>query len=425
MPVPQLSPNEAIEEPAWRPSGQPEGPREPIFLSPVYQTLETNIPKELMRFSDKPFPPDAQLFPKHETVLKYLKEYAEEVMDFIQFETQVLDIRPSEANSSAWSVTSRSLINGTQRTDNYDAVVVATGHYNVPYVPDIHGIAAWDKRYPGIISHSKFFDTPEAFRDKKVVVVGNSASGLDIGAQISTVCKGKLLASQRSESFFGSSQSARKRDCPEIVAFLPPGEFDRGVRFADGTTEEEIDAIVFCTGYFYAYPFLSSVEPPVVTDGTRARNVYQQLFYIDNPTLVFPVLPQRIIPFPMSENQAAVFARVWSGRLRLPSRAEMKAWEDRTLADKGEGRKFHLMPFPMDADYLNFLYNWAAQAEIRQGLANDGMGKVGTRWGERERWWRRLFPEIRRAFMEKGEQRSEIKSLSQLGFDFEQRQPSN
>jgi cation diffusion facilitator CzcD-associated flavoprotein CzcO len=416
--VPHVNPHEPVEKPSW--TRQPGGNSEAVFVSPLYDRLETNIPKELMRFADKPFPAEAQLFPKHKSVKQYLEEYAEEVKTLIQFETQVVNVKLRDPELSTWDLTTANLHTSVETTRTYDAVVVASGHFTVPYLPDIQGIETWDKTYPGIISHSKFYDTPETFRDKKVVVVGNSASGLDIGAQINQVSKGNILVSQRSESYLAASAPGDKIICPEIVEFLSPGTHNRAIRFADGRVEDEIDAVVFCTGYFYSYPFLSSLNPAVVTHGWRTRNVYQQLFYIDHPTLVFPVLSQRVIPFPIAENQAAVFARVWSARLKLPSKDDMHTAEEVEVKTKGDGKAFHLMPFPMDADYLNFLYNWAAKAEQRPALDHDGQGKIGTYWGERERWMRAHFPDIRRAFVQKGAQRSEIRTLVEVGFDFDQ-----
>ncbi|GAQ08930.1 thiol-specific monooxygenase [Aspergillus lentulus] len=418
--VPQLNPDGPLEEPIWYRSGETEKTRQLIFTSPIYSTLDTNIPKELMAYSDKPFPADCQVLPKHSTVKKYLEEYAEDVKDLIQFETQVLDVRLEEPTKKAWALTTRNLRTGAEQTGTYDAVVVASGHFDVPYLPDIKGIEPWNKKYPGVISHSKYFDAPEQFRDKKVVVVGSSASAVDIGAQINRVSEGKVLVSQRTESYLTPSTPADKSYFPEIVEFLPPDSHQRAVRFADGRVEMDIDAIVFCTGYLYSFPFLSSLNPPVIGDGRRTLNTYQHLFYIYNPTLVFPVLPQRVIPFPLSENQAAVYARVWSGRLTLPSIAEMKQWEESTVATKGDVTKFHLMHFPLDADYMNFLHDWADMAETRQGLANNGHGKHCNYWGMKQRWMRQKFPEIRRAFVEKGEERRNIKSVAELGFDYDE-----
>ncbi|KAJ5381460.1 uncharacterized protein N7496_003888 [Penicillium cataractarum] len=415
--VPQLDPYEPAEKPTW--IKEADGSSGAVFVSPLYDRLETNIPKELMRFSDQPFPRDAQLFPKHHTVKQYLEDYAEATKSHIHFETQVLDVKLSDPKLSTWDVTTKDLHKGQDTTQTYDAVVVASGHFTVPYLPDIPGIGNWDQSYPETISHSKFYDTPEPFAGKKVVVVGNSASGLDIGAQINTVSAGPIIASQRSESYLAASAPSDKIICPEIAEFLSPTKYNRGLRFANGHIEENVDAVVFCTGYFYSFPFLSSLNPAVITHGWRAMHVYQQLFYSEHPTLVFPVLAQRVIPFPMAENQAAVFSRVWSQRLELPSKAEMQAWEDTQVANKGDGKQFHLLPFPMDADYLNFMYTWAASAKPRPGLSNGGHGKQGVFWGERERWMRALFPDIRRAFVQRGDRRASVRTLEELGFIFD------
>ncbi|KAJ5947592.1 hypothetical protein N7466_000607 [Penicillium verhagenii] len=415
--VPHLNPHEPVEKPIW--INQSEGARKPIFVSPVYEKLETNIPKELMQYSDHAFPEDSQLFPEHETVKQYLEAYAEDTKSHIQFETQVNGVKLENEELSTWALTATKLQTGTEATYIYDAVVVASGHFNVPYVPDIPGIEVWDKAYAGAVSHSKLYDSPEVFRERKVVVVGSSASGLDIAAQINEVSKEKVIVSQKSESYLAASAPSDKIIRPQIVEFMSPKIHDRGLRFADGHIEDKIDAVVFCTGYLYSFPFLSSLEPAVITDGWRTKNVYRQLFYINHPTLAFPVLSQRVVPFVTAENQAAVFSRVWSGRLHLPEQEHMKASENSEVTQKGDGKAFHVMPFPMDVDYLNLLHNWATSAKARPGLEESGRGKLGKHWGDRERWMRALFPEIRRAFVQIGEQRSKIKTLEALGFDFE------
>jgi len=65
-----------------------------------------------------------------------------------------------------WSVTTSDLPSLEENIREYDAVIVASGHYTVPFIPDITGIREWDKQNPGCISHSKFFRRPEDFKDK-------------------------------------------------------------------------------------------------------------------------------------------------------------------------------------------------------------------------------------------------------------------
>jgi cation diffusion facilitator CzcD-associated flavoprotein CzcO len=389
----------------------------PTFLSPVYEKLETNIPRGLMGFQDLDWPSESQLFPKHETVLEYIKDYAADVKDLIQYSTQATDVSPVNSSpSGAWNVTTRNLHTNEKQLSVYDAVIIANGHFIVPYVPAIPGIEAWNKAYPGLITHSKYYRRPEEFTGKKVIVVGNSASGVDISSQIIPFCSPPLLWSVQSSSMFSPPPSSFKREFPPISRFLPG---IRGVEFADGTVEEEIDAIVFATGYFYSLPFLEKVEPKLIEDGTHVEHTYQHIFYAPNPTLSLLALNQKVIPFPIAEAQAAVVARVYSGRLPLPSLSNMQDWERKTKEETGSKRNFHVTAFPKDGNYINELGRWAEEATLNDHLENGGRGKVGPKWGEWEFWCRENLPAIKRAFGERGEERFSIRKLEELGFDYE------
>jgi len=401
-------------------------PTEPFglaFETPLYDNLETNIPHFLMQYSDKAFPADAPLFPSCEMVLRYIEEYAEGVRHLIRFQTQVVDVRLCDgdsAESDKWSVTTRDLQSGKMNVGIYDAVMVANGHYTVPHVPDIKGVKEWNIAYPGAIIHSKAYRNPQSFRDKKVLLVGNSASGVDIGVQIGRECK-LLLLSSRSESQFGQTTVNWKEDVPEVLEFLQAETYDRAVRLKDGRIEEGIDAVVFCTGYFFSLPFLESLKPQIVTDGLRVRDTYQHMFYIEHPTLAFPVLNCRIIPFTLAENQCAVIARIWSGRLSLPSKDEMRKWEQDQINQQGGGRKFHVLKFPLDAEMLHMLYEWAQSAKKIKHLENNGTGKMGKFWDKRESWMRSKLPEIKKAYAERGFRRFNIRSAEELGFAYEEK----
>ena len=162
--VPRTDPHEPLERPLWR---ECNGEKEPIFVSPMYNALETNIPQTLMQFSDLDFPQGTQLFPPREVVLMYLEKYAEDIRHLIRFYTQVVDVR-SQTNGGhlSWLVKTQNILTSIIEESTYDAVVIASGHYNVPYIPDIPGVQAWDRIYPGSVTHSKFYRSPDDFKDK-------------------------------------------------------------------------------------------------------------------------------------------------------------------------------------------------------------------------------------------------------------------
>ena len=374
-----------------------------------------------MAYSDKAFPHGISLFPEHGMVLHYLKEYAQEIKNLISFETQVKDIRLCDENNAShdlWRVTTKNLKSQQTTSSVYDAVVVASGHYTVPHIPDVPGLSEWDKAYPGTIIHSKAYRHAESYSNKKVLVIGNSASGIDIAAQIGKFCQRPLLLSSRSESPFQKGKEAWRQDVPEVLHFYGPKKQNRAVHFANGRIEEHIDVVVFATGYFFSFPFLSGLASPTVTDGFRTQDVYEHFLHIDHPTLFFPALNLKIIPFPLAENQASVIARIWSGRLPMPSEAKMRQWEKETIQERGSGKGFHVLKFPLDAQYLNHLYSWAESAEKLEGLDNEGMGKLGTYWDDKDIWIRSRFPAIKKAYADRGDERFKIRTVEELGFEY-------
>ncbi|KAJ5162256.1 Flavin monooxygenase FMO [Penicillium capsulatum] len=402
--------------PRTKPSKTPREPLESVFASPIYDSLETNIPNSMMQFCDAPFPVGAALFPAHSVVRDYLHEYAEELRPFIQFQSLVVDITLQKHARPEWTVTWRDLKTGRTSSGKFDALVVANGHHNDPYIPDLPGMVEWDRAYPGSIVHSASYRRAETFANKKVIVIGHSASGIDIAAQIATVSQHPLLISEKSPTTLSPEKAGTAKSVPEIRLVDPQRS---RVQFVDGHEECNVDAIVFCTGYHFSLPFLSSLHNPIVTDGVRPHHLYRHMLYIPEPSLALVGLPQRIVPFPFSQAQGAWIARLFSGRLAFPSEQEMEEWILNWEARHGEGRSLNTLAFPLDAEYINALHDLSSQAVCREGLANGGQGKQPPFWGDKEKWTRERFPLIKKASQALGSRRSQVKTLAELGFDFE------
>ena len=419
--IPQTNPGKGQQKPIWKPkapesvanhrangtsmtNGSNDPELEPSFLSPLYETLETNIPRHMMAFQGLDWPPDTPLFPSHEATFKYIEEYSKEVEHLIKFETQVIKVTPINTdNTGGWTVTSLNIRTQQEKEEHFDAVIVANGHFTVPYIPDIEGLSEWNERHPGCISHAKYFRRPEVFTNKKVIVIGAFASGTDLSQQISLHSQKPLLWSSRSETQFSANiNDPARQPVPEIVRFVPE---TRGVVFKDGTTADDIDAVVFATGYFHSLPFLETVRPKLITDGTHVNHTYQHVFYRHGPSLSFLVLNQRVIPFRLTEAQAAVIARLYSGRLSLPTKQVMEDWERETIAEMGDGRDFHTLL--VDGTYVNLMSRWAMSAERRRGkedgwagepLENDGQGKTPPLYSDEDFWCREQFPRAEKSF---------------------------
>ncbi|CAL3970092.1 unnamed protein product [Diplocarpon coronariae] len=402
VPVPQTTPWVPLERPSW-----PKEAPAPIFSNAMYEKLNTNIPKRLMQYSDQDFPSESTLFPSRQDVQSYLVKYSQDIRHLISFSTQVEDVSHTQKDGQEiWTIIAKSTITGEQKTKKYNAVVVANGHYSVPWIPSVPGMRDFNAAYPSVISHSKIYRSPSNFKGKKVVIIGNNASGLDISVQISPVCKQPLLNSISSPPAFTTPVNDRVEEVSKIVEYIVEG---RAVKFEGGRIEKNIDAIVYATGYLYSFPFLKSMDPPLVTTGRRTIGLYQQIFHIAHPTLAFSALGQKIIPFPVSEGQAAAMAKVWSNNLPLPSKSEMEAWENSRVEELGDGTEFHAFGYPNDAAYINFLHDWTKEAR-------NGFAKVPPFWDQKLCKQREVYAEIRNRFTAGG---NRAKTLEELGFDFD------
>ncbi|KAI1191394.1 FAD/NAD(P)-binding domain-containing protein [Nemania serpens] len=440
--------------------------RPPVFPNPMYDNLHTNIPHTLMRYSDLGFTAadgkgkgtheGCEIFPPRQVVQEYLEQYARDVRHMVRFSTLVTDVSLQTPSSSTpgpgqpriqekWTVRSTNLMTDVSRTETYDALVVATGHYSAPYIPPVApDMSEFAAAHPGVVSHSKTYRVASAFAGKRVVVVGSGPSGLDIASQISAVCASPLIISARSPIPDDTAEHLAVGDKVRIVGPIKRFLIDeQGIEVgsaptslntgSEGEGEEaterisNVDAILFCTGYLYTFPFFSASSlpastPALITDGRRVHGVARHFLHTHHPTLVFPALPYKIIPLPLAEAQAAVFARLWSNRLPLPSHEQLQRWEREDEEGRGfegsrvsrPGKPFHTFPKGGDALYINALHDWALRAG--GGEEGKGKGKEPPFWGDEELWQRSIYAQAKIKFEETG---CKAKTLEELGFRHE------
>ena len=399
-PAPQTDPFHAPDAPLE--AGPRSGGDAPVFISPMYEELHANIPGSLMAFRGVPFPGDARVFPSREVIRDYVRRYAEDVRHLIRFSREVVAVEPRAADDGGeekWHLRSRSTVDGSEDAEVFDAVVVANGHYSVPFIPPVANLSSYAEAHRDSVLHSKQFRSPRAFDDKVVVVVGNGPSGLDIAYQIRPHAR-KLYLSVRDPTPEEKLSHIGCAEIAEITEFLPS---TRGVRLANGTEIRDIDTIIFCTGFLYSFPFLPTVSDTLITKGKGVHGLYKHLFSIRHPTLAFPGLLMRAVPFPMAEAQAAVFAAAWSNLISLPPADDM--WEESRRLDQERGDAVQVLPKMADAEYINEMHDWVAGCG----------GLEPPRWGPRQFWERKIFAEAKIRFEDDG---CKAGTLEELGFEF-------
>ncbi|XP_033728120.1 dimethylaniline monooxygenase [N-oxide-forming] 3-like [Pecten maximus] len=100
-------------------------------------------------------------------------------------------------------------------------------------------------------------------------------------------------------------------------------------------TEEEVDVLLFCTGYCYSFPFLSDDVINVSRD--KITPLYKHVVNVKHPNLLFIGILERVSYFPMAHVMSRFAVAVLDGDVMLPSEMEMQEYVDRDF-EKREAR---------------------------------------------------------------------------------------
>lgn len=146
--------------------------------SSIYPYLETNVNDLSMQFSQEPIPEDRSArsvalygdqtpFRHWKVMRRYVQSLLERrgYEDLVSYGTSVELV---EKTGDEWKVTLRKSGRETDYwwEERFDAVVVASGHFSVPYIPAIDGLEEFEKSRPGSVLHSKDFRGRDIFQDK-------------------------------------------------------------------------------------------------------------------------------------------------------------------------------------------------------------------------------------------------------------------
>ena len=350
-------------------------------MSSAYRSLHINTSRQMMEFKSFPMPSHLPAYPSHFQIAEYFDDFVKHhgFRDRIRFRTEVVGVTP--AAGGGYLVRSRDRDTGEETSTSYGSVVVANGHHWSPRWPE----PAFEGSFDGEQMHAHYYRTPERFADKKVLVLGIGNSACDIAVESSRVSSRTFLAMRRGahimpKFLFGMptdhlTTSPLARFAPSwlqalsvramlrisrgkltdyglpepahgILAAHPTVSDDlltrlghgditvkpnvarldgSGVVFADGS-REDVDVIVYCTGYKVDFPFLAAGDFPAVSSPDNEVALYRRVVDPANPGLYFLGLIQPLgAIMPLAEAQSEWVADLVSGRAVLPSVSEMAA----------------------------------------------------------------------------------------------------
>lgn len=371
---------------------------------PVYADMKSRGSEEIMRTSLEGWPEGKRAPLDHTEVVAYLQKIARDhhVQETIVFRTRVESVLKGP-DDDQWQVKTSKLVASSpsytlsKESWSFDSIVVASGRYGPPRVPDIPGLPIWKHRFPGRVTHSKQYRSPTPYRGRTVLVLGAFISAMEITNEL---VKNGARVYQSAKDTRADLRDKSKHENAEKVAMVAeftlqgdnatqpaPGptilDDDSPIpgkaRLQDGRVIENIHDVIIATGYLTVFPFLGPLlEQPdtapqdadgtVVTtaDGRTVHNLHEDIFYIPDPTLAFIGVSHFASTFSLYDFQAQVLAAVFSGKVRLPPKSEMRAEQRR--------RKDRLLPgtilnslFLLDNFVISRLMRWANKDLISGG----------------------------------------------------------
>lgn len=168
--------------PSHLPIATPKSSQYRFSETSIYPYLETNIDAEAMSFSQEPLPEIRSEisiqrhgkdtpFRHWKVVEKYIQSLLERngYQDLVTYNTTV-ELVSKVPETGKWRLTLRKSDQGIQEdfwwSEDFDSVIVASGHYTVPFIPYTEGLAEFMAANPGRVEHSKAFRGRDKYAGK-------------------------------------------------------------------------------------------------------------------------------------------------------------------------------------------------------------------------------------------------------------------
>ncbi|WP_074713549.1 flavin-containing monooxygenase [Arthrobacter alpinus] len=235
-----------------------------------YDSLKLFSPARFSSLPGMPFPGAQERYPHRDEVVEYLAAYSRTLEAEILRNTKVSRVE------RAGGFTVHTAAGEALYTDR---LVVATGSYGSPIIPELPGLAS----FKGRILHSKDYKSVKGFEGLRVVVVGGGNSAIQIAVELSHVARVSVASRRkiqwqrqrllgqdlhwwlhhsgldRSQWIHrlrgagvpvvddGSYRSALQNRHPEATPMFTR-VVEEGVMWASGETER-VDVLLFATGF--------------------------------------------------------------------------------------------------------------------------------------------------------------------------------
>lgn len=164
--------------------------------TPMYETCSMISSRIAGGFVGYPMSDELAMYPKWSELRDYIRDFAREFkLDALcQFDTSVEQVEPIDTEEGRFYRVRLS----TGETRDYRGVYSAIGTQWRPQLPQIEGLDS----FTGTAIHSRDYRSPKLFDGKRVLVVGAGNSGVDIASDAAFHASAAFLSTRRPYWFF-------------------------------------------------------------------------------------------------------------------------------------------------------------------------------------------------------------------------------
>jgi trimethylamine monooxygenase len=317
----------------WRTGLDEHG--EPVHCS-MYRYLWSNGPKEGLEFADysfeEHFGKQIASYPPRAVLWDYIQGRVKKagVREWIRFSTPVRFVQYN-ADKGNFTVMAHDMKSERMYSEDFDHVIVASGHFSTPNVPEYPGF----DRFNGRVLHAHDFRDAREFAGKDILLVGTSYSAEDIGSQCWKY-GAKSITNTYRRAPMGFNWPANWEEKPALVRVD-----ENTAYFGDGSSKK-VDAIILCTGYKHHFPFLPDDLRLKTANRLATADLYKGVVWVNNPKLFFLGMQDQWFTFNMFDAQAWWVRDVILGRIAVPAeKATLLADVTARVAGEDAGQDAH------------------------------------------------------------------------------------
>ncbi|KAL4486003.1 hypothetical protein ABPG72_003937 [Tetrahymena utriculariae] len=377
-----------------------------VLQSSLYEDLQCNDCKSMMCYKGLAPKRENDEYMYSDQFYNYLLQYAQKynISKHMAFNTFVQSVRLSknvtqeERQQLGFDLNKRFLIQLVDSNDynlNHrfvmaDQVIVCTGHYSVPNYPNVEN----QHIFSGDLIHMHYFRKNKIaqYANHHLVIYGAGLSAQDIvlillkrqrdlkPSRITVIGQKNLIDAQsKSDCYLEEMATGRLvYKSGNIQKYSSPNS----ILLDNGEIIENVDNVLYATGYQYSYPFLeknSHIDNIIEFYNERKNSfgpLYRRIFAVREPNLIFLGTVQTVFQLQSClERQAIVASRFIDNKVELPNQQEMERsfQEDFEEACKvhPDGR-YYLKAFITESGFNDFKYTQQllklAQIPLDQGF---------------------------------------------------------